>query len=103
MGQIISACLQHRHEAPTAVQSDQIIATTHMRFTNEDLGNGAPARQAHHAISIFGGEVDAHLFDLLDAARFKKLLGPIAIGTNRGGVHLDGGHDGEGGLGFFQG
>jgi hypothetical protein len=40
---------------------------------------------------------------LLDAARFKKLLGPIAIGTNRGGVHLDGGHDGEGGLGFFQG
>jgi hypothetical protein len=73
-----------------------------MRFTNEDLRHGTPARQAHHAIALFGGEVNAHFFDLLDAARFKELLGTIAIGANGGGVHLDGRHGGMGGLSFFQ-
>jgi hypothetical protein len=29
---------------------------------------------------------------MLDAASFEDLLGPVAIGTNSGGVHLDGWH-----------
>jgi len=92
VGQIISACLKQRGEAPTTIQSDQIIAATYVSLTNEDLGHGAPSCQSHHAIALFGGEVNAYLLDLLDAARFKKLFGPIAIGANGGGVHLDGRH-----------
>jgi hypothetical protein len=29
---------------------------------------------------------------MLDAASFEDLLGPVAIGTNSSGVHLDGWH-----------
>ena len=88
----MSACLQHRYEAATTVQCHQIIATTHMGLANEDLRDSAPARQAHHPVSLFGQKVDSHLLDMLDATSFEDLFGPVAIGTNSGGVHLDGWH-----------
>jgi hypothetical protein len=34
---------------------------------------------------------------MLDTARFEELLGPVAIGTNSCGVHLDGWHGFTGG------
>jgi hypothetical protein len=34
---------------------------------------------------------------MLDAASLEDLLGPVAIGTNSGGVNLDGWHGGAGG------
>jgi len=88
----MSACLQHRNEAATAVQCHQIVATTHMRVTNEDLRDSSPTRQGHHPISLFGQEVDSHLLNVLDATSFEDLFGPVAIGANGGGVHLDGWH-----------
>jgi hypothetical protein len=72
-----------------------------MRFTNENLGHGTPARQVHHAIALFGRKVYAHLLNVLDAARFEELFGTIAIRANGGGVHLDGGHGAVRVLGFF--
>lgn len=92
MAKFMSACLQQRHEAATAVQSHQIIAAAHMGLANEDLRHGTPAGQGHHAVTLIRGEVDSHLLDMLDAASFEDLLGPVAIGTNSGGVHLDGWH-----------
>jgi len=88
----MSACLQHGHEATTAVQSHQIITAAHMGLANEDLRHGPPACQGHHAVTLVSGEIDSHLLDVLDAASFEDLLGPVAIGTNSGGVHLDGWH-----------
>lgn len=92
MAKFMSACLQQRHEAATAVQSHQIIAAAHMGLANEDLRHGTPAGQGHHAVTLIRGEVDSHLLDMLDAASFEDLLGPVAIGANSGGVHLDGWH-----------
>lgn len=92
MAKFMSACLQQRHEAATAVQSHQIIAAAHMGLANKDLRHGTPTGQGHHAVTLIRGEVDSHLLDMLDAASFEDLLGPVAIGTNSGGVHLDGWH-----------
>jgi len=93
----MSACLQHGHEATTAVQGHQIITAAHMGLANEDLRHGSPACQGHHAVTLIRREIDSHLLNMLDAASLEDLLGPIAIGTNSGGVHLDGWHGLKGG------
>ena len=88
----MSGCLQQRQQAALTVQGHQIVAAAHMFVTNENLRHGASSSERHHAVTLFGQLVDAHLFNVLHAPRLQELFGPNAIRTNCGGEHLDWGH-----------
>jgi hypothetical protein len=89
----ISVCLQQRQQTTLAVQGHQIIATTHMGFTNEDLGHGASPCEGHHALALGGLQVNTDLFYIGHTTRLQQLLGANAKGANGGGEHLDWRHD----------
>jgi hypothetical protein len=60
-----------------------------MVVPDENLRNGTPARQTHHAITFGIGQINANFFYVFHAARLEDLFGPNAVRANSGGVHLD--------------
>ena len=87
--QIMSDCVEQGHQPTTAVQSDQVIATTHMGTANENLGNGSEsAGSVDQGLPLFiiAGDVN-----LLESHTFapKELFGLDAEGAVVGGVDDD--------------
>ena len=86
------AAVAIRDAIDALVQRDEVVAAAHMRGANEDLRNGATARDLHHVVALGGIQVDTDLVDLLHAPLLEQRLGAHAIGADLGGVHANGIH-----------
>ena len=63
----ISSRFQKGLEAPAAIQSDQIIATTDMGVADINLRHGAPPSFFHHFRTARGFFIDVNFFDFRHA------------------------------------
>ncbi len=84
--------LQHRHEATTPIERVQVVATAHMRVSDEDLRHAGAPGQLGHLRAQFGFAVHEHFFQIGHPPPVEQGPGPAAVGAVSAGEHLDLGH-----------
>ena len=83
--------VEQRLELAGGIEGSKIVEAADMGGADVDLRHGAAPRPLHHLVAPHRVEVNANFLDRADAARRQQLLGALAVGTDGGRIHQDGG------------
>ena len=76
-GEDVASAVEHGQQAALGIECMQIVATTHVCATDENLRHRRTARQLGHVPTLLGLEIDTDFFQVRHATCGQQLLGTV--------------------------